>query len=80
MVAKLAGSPILSIAEVAEYLDVSEMTIYRYAKAGKIPAFKVGAKWRFNRKSIDRWIEEKEKFNVSGKDRRGKSQASLFES
>lgn len=71
--------PIMDIAEVAEYLDVSQMTIYRYAKIGKIPAFKVGAKWRFHKKSIDHWIEEKERYNATGRDRR-KSQSNLFES
>lgn len=69
---------IMDIADLAEYLDVSQMTIYRYAKAGKLPAFKVGAKWRFHKKSIDHWISEKERYNTSGRDRR-KTQPSLFE-
>jgi excisionase family DNA binding protein len=75
---KTTSLPILGIPELAKYLGVSEMTIYRYAKAGKIPAFKVGAKWRFHKKSIDSWIAEKERYNVSGRDRR-KSQMTLFD-
>lgn len=72
------SKPIMDIAEVAEYLDVSQMTIYRYAKIGKIPAFKVGAKWRFHKKSIDHWIEEKERYNANGGKDRRKVQPTLF--
>ena len=48
---------ILTIKEVAEYLKVTERTLYRLAQEGKIPAFKVGASWRFKRADIDAWIE-----------------------
>jgi excisionase family DNA binding protein len=44
------------IKDVAEYLKVTERTIYRLAAAKKIPAFKVGGSWRFSRADIDDWI------------------------
>ena len=44
--------------EVAEYLQLSPDQIYRLAQQGKIPASKVGARWRFKRENIDRWMEE----------------------
>jgi excisionase family DNA binding protein len=47
---------ILTIKEVAEYLKVTDRTIYRLAGAKKIPAFKVGGTWRFSRADIDEWI------------------------
>ena len=47
---------ILTLKEVAEYLKVTERTIYRLAGAKKIPAFKVGGTWRFSRADIDEWI------------------------
>lgn len=47
---------ILTLKEVAEYLKVTERTIYRLAGAKKIPAFKVGGTWRFSRADIDDWI------------------------
>lgn len=47
---------ILTIKEVAEYLKVTDRTIYRLAGAKKIPAFKVGGTWRFSRANIDEWI------------------------
>jgi excisionase family DNA binding protein len=47
---------ILMIKEVAEYLKVTERTIYRLAAAKKIPAFKVGGSWRLSRADIEQWI------------------------
>jgi excisionase family DNA binding protein len=47
---------ILTLRELAEYLKVTERTIYRPAGAKMIPAFKVGGTWRFSRADIDEWI------------------------
>ena len=48
---------ILTIKQVADYLKVTDRTIYRLAAAKKIPAFKVGGTWRFSRADIDSWIK-----------------------
>ncbi len=48
----------LTVKEVAEYLQLSPDQIYHLAQQGKIPASKVGARWRFKRENIDRWMEE----------------------
>jgi excisionase family DNA binding protein len=56
MVTRAPKTDILMIKEVAEYLKVTERTIYRLAAAKKIPAFKVGGSWRFSRADIDKWI------------------------
>ena len=50
-------SDILTITEVAEYLKIAERTLYRLAAAKKIPAFKVGGTWRFQRADLDEWIK-----------------------
>jgi excisionase family DNA binding protein len=49
---------ILTIKEVADYLKVTERTIYKLAGAKRIPAFKVGGTWRFSRIDIDGWIKQ----------------------
>ena len=49
---------ILTIKQVAEYLKVTDRTLYKLAAAKKIPAFKVGGTWRFSRADIDRWIAQ----------------------
>ena len=51
-------SDILTIRQVADYLKVTERTMYRLAAARQIPAFKVGGSWRFSRADIDSWIKQ----------------------
>jgi excisionase family DNA binding protein len=46
---------VLTLQQVAEYLKVHPNTIYRLARRGKLPAFKIGSDWRFNRESVDQW-------------------------
>lgn len=53
-----SSTEILTIKQVADYLKVTERTIYRLAAAKQIPAFKVGGSWRFSRADIDRWIKQ----------------------
>lgn len=48
---------LITIKDVAEFLQIAEKTIYRMAADGKIPAFKVGGSWRFKRKEIENWLE-----------------------
>ena len=50
----------MTVEGVALYLSVHPNTIYRLARRGAIPAFKVGSSWRFNRASIDCWRRERE--------------------
>lgn len=51
---------IFTVQELAEYLRMQPVTIYKHAKAGKLPGFKVGANWRFKKATIDCWISEQE--------------------
>ena len=46
---------IMTATEVADYLNVHKGTIYRMARIGKIPAFKIGDDWRFDKDAIDKW-------------------------
>lgn len=48
---------ILTIREVADLLKLNEKTTYKLVADGKIPGFKVGGSWRFDRGAITRWIE-----------------------
>jgi excisionase family DNA binding protein len=58
---KIEGSMILKLGNVAEYLRVHPSTIYRLLKKKRLPAFKLGREWRFNRESIDRWRDDAER-------------------
>ena len=57
---------ILTIKQFADYLKVTERTIYRLAAAKKIPAFKVGGTWRFSRVDLDQWIQRQQKDDKPG--------------
>ncbi len=50
---------ILTAKEIAEYLGIHPLTVHKYAREGKIPAFKIGTDWRFHKKHIEKWIKEK---------------------
>ena len=50
---------ILTLAEVAKYLKVSERTVYEWAQKGEIPAGKIGTVWRFKRSELERWVNER---------------------
>tara|TARA_B100000609_G_C17120492_1_gene384699 strand:+ start:573 stop:794 length:222 start_codon:yes stop_codon:yes gene_type:complete len=49
---------LLTIPEVAAYLQVGERTVYNWAHQGTIPSFKIGNIWRVRKSDIDTWIEE----------------------
>jgi excisionase family DNA binding protein len=47
---------LLTASQVARYLKVDKFTVYRLVAQKKLPAFKVGNQWRFNRKMVDAWL------------------------
>ncbi|BDU51455.1 PTS sugar transporter subunit IIA [Haliovirga abyssi] len=53
----------LKIADITEILNVSEKTIYRWIKSGKIPAYKINGQYRFSEEEINRWISENKMVN-----------------
>jgi PTS system nitrogen regulatory IIA component len=50
---------ILTIDEVARYLRVSERTVYDWAQKGEIPAGKIGTVWRFKKREIEKWVDDR---------------------
>jgi excisionase family DNA binding protein len=53
------SAEILTVREVADYLKVTERTVYRLLSEKQIPAFKVGGAWRFRRAQLNEWIEQR---------------------
>ena len=48
---------IMTVLDLASYLNAHPSTIYRMLRGGKgPPAFRVGFDWRFRRLAIDEWI------------------------
>ena len=58
---------VFTVRELAKYLRMKPLTIYKHASSGRLPGFKVGSHWRFKRNTIDRWIEAQENSNTSQK-------------
>jgi excisionase family DNA binding protein len=46
----------LTANELAEMLTVSRITIFKQAKAGRIPSFRVGSCVRFDPHSVAQWL------------------------
>ncbi|HLW70986.1 MAG TPA: helix-turn-helix domain-containing protein [Candidatus Binataceae bacterium] len=50
-----ASDEIFTIKELSEHLRVHPTTIYRLLRQGRLPGFRVGSNWRFNRTAIEQW-------------------------
>lgn len=55
---EIVTSRFLSIEQVAKRLQMSKMTIYRYIKAGKIEAYKIGKEYRIKESDLGKFLEE----------------------
>jgi PTS system nitrogen regulatory IIA component len=47
----------LTVEELAKYLKMGRTKLYCLAQEGRIPTYKVGGQWRFDREEIDRWMK-----------------------
>jgi excisionase family DNA binding protein len=69
---------ILTIDQVAGILHLHVMTVYRLVKEGKLPGFKVGGRWRFERSALENWMVDRaqvarleaDRKRLGGKERR----------
>jgi excisionase family DNA binding protein len=51
-----ATGPLLTVAEVADVLRVSSMTVYRLIKAGTMPAIRVGKNYRIRERDLEAFL------------------------
>jgi excisionase family DNA binding protein len=49
---------LMTLKDLAEYLKMSDRTLYGYAQKGLLPGPKIGSAWRFRKADIDAGIEE----------------------
>lgn len=47
----------LTVAEVAEIMRVSKMTVYRLVHSGELPAVRVGRSFRVNEAAVNEYLE-----------------------
>jgi len=51
-------SDLMTADEAAEYLRLHRDSVKRLARAGALPAAKVGRRWRFDRAALAKWVAE----------------------
>ena len=62
------GERLMTLPEVAEYLQIAERTAYLWTQTGKLPGFKMGNVWRFKRVDVDHWTEEQKRITNEKRD------------
>ncbi|MCM8794990.1 MAG: helix-turn-helix domain-containing protein [Candidatus Omnitrophica bacterium] len=48
---------VMTVSEVADYLRLNPQTVYRKAKAGELPAVRIGRAVRFRRCELETWLK-----------------------
>ena len=54
---KQMNNQVLTTDQLAEFLQLNKVTIYKLLQKREIPAFRVAGQWRFLRKDVDAWME-----------------------
>lgn len=49
---------IMTISEVAQYVNMHELTVRRLAREGQLPALKLGRQWRIKKDLLEKWLEK----------------------
>ena len=49
---------VLDVAEAADLLGITEYTLRKFAREGKLPCRKIGREWRFTRRSLLDYIDD----------------------
>ncbi len=65
---------IMTVDQVAAYLQLNRLTVYRYVREGRIPAAKIGKLYRILRSDVDQFLEA-QKVGAPGRRRAEKTAA-----
>ena len=55
-----APRQIMTITEVADYFRLHRATVYKLARNGRIPFFKIGSDYRFRGDEIEKWMIDRQ--------------------
>jgi excisionase family DNA binding protein len=53
------GDRLMTVAEVADTMRVSNMTVYRLIKSGELPALRVGKNYRLRESDVDSYLSKR---------------------
>ena len=59
----MVSHKLLTIQDVSKEIGMHPMTVYRFAQRGLLPGFKVGGRWRFERKLMNSWLVDRVQVN-----------------
>lgn len=59
---------VLTAAEAMDILGVEKNTMYRLLKSGKLPAVRIGRRWRISLNSLEKTIHQKRRIEVQSHD------------
>ena len=48
----------VNLEDVAKHLGISQDTVRAWIKAGKLPAYKAGKRYKFKLSEVDTWVRE----------------------
>lgn len=69
-----SGAPeIMTVEQVAEYLQLNKLTVYKYVRDGHLPAAKLGKAYRIRKADVDSFLETQKLGPHRTPRRRGKS-------
>jgi excisionase family DNA binding protein len=52
---------LLGVEEVAQYLGVGQVTVYRWCREGSLPCLKIGRRWRVRRDALAEFVRKSER-------------------
>jgi excisionase family DNA binding protein len=55
----LLFEPLLDSKEAAALLKIDDKNLQAMARAGQVPALKIGKLWRFRASELDKWVRSK---------------------
>jgi excisionase family DNA binding protein len=55
------GKDLLDTEDVAGYLGVGQVTVWRWCRDGSLPCLKIGREWRIRREALERFLERSER-------------------
>ncbi|MBI5095502.1 MAG: helix-turn-helix domain-containing protein [Candidatus Hydrogenedentes bacterium] len=61
---KPAFPDVMTVEQLAAYLQLHPQVVYRHVRDGKIPVSKIGQTLRFPKAVIDAWLEEEARRSV----------------
>lgn len=59
---EITATKFYTIEEIADLLKVSYLTVFRWIQAGKLPAYKVGKRYRIEVKDLNNFLERSKKY------------------